>query len=91
MFFKLHLPVSIVLTLGTLTQSSTSPAILDLIYRQRYDDAITKLKEVLERDPKNPEALTYTATANLYLHRNFTTALEDFQDAFKAGGGAALC
>jgi len=69
-------------------QSVTSPAIPDLIYRQKYDDAITKLEEVLERDPKNADALTYMATANLYLHLNFTTALEDFQQAFNAGGGA---
>src|SRR5215813_248875 len=71
-------------------QSATSPAILDLIYRQKYDDAITKLEEVLERDPKNAEALTYMATANFYLHLNFTTALEDFKDAFNAGGGATF-
>ena len=56
-------------------QSATGPAILDLIYRQKYDDAITRLEEILEKDPKNAEALTYMATANLYLHQNFTTAL----------------
>lgn len=71
-------------------QSATSPAILDLIYRQKYDDAITRLEEILEKDPKNAEALTYMATANLYLHQNFTTALEDFKDAFNAGGGATF-
>jgi len=69
-------------------QSTTS--ILDLIYRQKYDDAITRLEEVLEKDPKNAEALTYMATANLYLHQNFTTALEDFKAAFNAGGGATF-
>jgi len=69
-------------------QSTTS--ILDLIYRQKYDDAITRLEEVLEKDPKNAEALTYMATANLYLHQNFTTALEDFKSAFNAGGGATF-
>ncbi len=71
-------------------QSAKGPAILDLIYRQKYDDAITRLEEVLEKDPKNAEALTYMATANLYLHQNFTTALEDFKEAFNAGGGATF-
>ena len=71
-------------------QSATGPAILDLIYRQKYDDAITRLEEILEKDPKNAEALTYMATANLYLHQNFTTALGDFKQAFNAGGGATF-
>lgn len=70
-------------------QSGLPPAI-ELIYRQKYDDAITRLEEVLEREPKNSEALTYLATANLYLHGNFTTALEDFNEAFNAGGGASF-
>ena len=71
-------------------QAPSQSAILNLIYGQKYDDAITRLEEVLERDPKNAEALTYMATANLYLHRNFTTALEDFNEAFRAGGGAVF-
>lgn len=72
------------------TQAAIDPVISELIFRQKYDDAITKLEEVLESDSKNGEALTYMATANLYLHRNFTTALEDFNGAFKAGGGATF-
>ena len=74
----------------TTAQSSTSPVILDLIYRQKYDEAITRLEEILERDPGNAEALTYLATANLYQTRNFNTALDDFKAAFKAGGGATF-
>lgn len=94
--FALVLPVLLSLT-GTVcaqahatNQSTTSSAVLDLIYRQKYDDAITRLEDLLERDPRNGEALTYLATANLYLQRNFTTALEDFKAAFKAGGGATF-
>ncbi len=71
-------------------QATNQSALLNLIYGQKYDDAITRLEEVLERDPKNAEALTYLATANLYLHRNFTTALKDFNEAFRAGGGAVF-
>jgi len=95
MFLTSHSSLSIALAVGffigqVANQSATNPAILDLINHQKYDDAITKLEEVLENDPKNGEALTYMATANLYLHRNFTTALEDFQEAFRAGGGASF-
>jgi hypothetical protein len=82
--------LAVELLAGQATAQSTSSPILDLIYRQKYDEAITKLEEVLEKDPKNAEALTYMATANLYLHQNFTTALEDFKDAFNAGGGATF-
>jgi tetratricopeptide (TPR) repeat protein len=71
-------------------QSTSNHAVLDLIYRQKYNEAITRLEDVLEKDPKNAEALTYMATANFYLHQNFTTALEDFKEAFNAGGGASF-
>lgn len=71
-------------------QATTSPVILELIYRQKYNDAIIRLEEILERDPRNPEALTYMATAKLYLRRNFTAALEDFKEALAAGGGATF-
>ena len=80
----------VVLLAVELAAAQSTTTILDLIYRQKYDDAITRLEEVLERDPKNAEALTYMATANLYLHQNFTTALEDFKEAFNAGGGATF-
>ena len=74
----------------TVAQSSTNLAILDLIYRQKYNDAITRLEQVLESDPRNGEALTYLATANLYQTLNFSKAQTDFQEAFKAGGGATF-
>jgi hypothetical protein len=74
----------------TVAQASTNPAILDLIYRQKYNDAITRLEQVLESDPRNGEALTYLATANLYQTLNFSKAQTDFEDSFKAGGGATF-
>src|SRR5215210_6976068 len=64
--------------------------ILDLIYRQQYDQAVTKLEQILEKNPSDAEALTYLATAHLYQDRNFTKAQNDFKEAFKAGGGATF-
>jgi len=74
----------------TIAQSSTNPAILDLIYRQKYNDAISRAEQVLESDPRNGEALTYLATANLYQTLNFSKAQTEFEEAFKAGGGATF-
>lgn len=65
-------------------------AVLDLIKGRRYDDAITPLEQVLERDPENGEALTYLATVNMYLTGDFFKARDDFKVAFKAGGGATF-
>jgi len=64
--------------------------IRDLIYRQKYDEAITQLEQILERDPGNGEAQTYMATANLYQAHNFTKAQKEFEQAFRAGGGATF-
>lgn len=61
-----------------------------LIYRQKYNDAISRLEEILEKNPKDGEALTYLATAHLYEDRNFTKAETAFKEAFKAGGGATF-
>ena len=74
----------------TVSSSSPGPAVLRLIQSQKYNDAITQLEEVLERDPGNSEALTYMATANLYRSRNFFKAQTEFKEAFKAGGGATF-
>lgn len=74
----------------TPTQASTDPTIPSLIHRQKYDEAITRLEQALEREPGNSEALTYMATANLYHNLDFTKALKDFEAAFKAGGGATF-
>lgn len=71
-------------------QSSTGQAVLELIYRQKYNDAIIRLEEILERDPQNSEALTYTATANMYQTRDFFKAKNEFEKAYKAGGGATF-
>lgn len=72
------------------TDRATFAGILDLIYRQRYNEAVTKLERVLEKDPGNGEALTYMATASLYQDLNFTKAQRDFKEAFEAGGGATF-
>jgi tetratricopeptide (TPR) repeat protein len=100
-----QLPFIIVITIGLLLSSlpaaavsssaqtssqSSIDAVLKLIDRQSYDEAIARLEEILERDPRNAEALTYMATANLYQRRDFSKALEDFKEAFKAGGGASF-
>jgi tetratricopeptide (TPR) repeat protein len=65
-------------------------SVLDLIYRQKYNEATTRLEQVLERDPGNGEALTYMATVSLYRDLSFTKAQNDFARAFKAGGGATF-
>lgn len=74
----------------TSSQSTTDPAILELIRRQQYNDAITRIEQVLEREPQNSEALTYMATANLYLNLRFLESQKEFEEAFKAGGGATF-
>jgi len=63
---------------------------LDLIRRQQYNDAITRLELVLETNPQNPDALTYLATAHLYHDLDFSKAKRDFEEALKAGGGATF-
>jgi hypothetical protein len=78
-----------VVSAGQQTVSSSTVA-LDLIHRQKYDEAITQLEQVLEREPGNSEALTYMVTANLYRSRNFFKAKDEFREAFKAGGGATF-
>jgi tetratricopeptide (TPR) repeat protein len=62
----------------------------DLIYRQKYNEAITRLERVLEDNPRDGDALTYMATASLYQKLDFTRAQADFKEAFKAGGGATF-
>jgi tetratricopeptide (TPR) repeat protein len=71
---------------------ATAPfaGIRDLIYRQKYNEAIIQLEQLLEKNPRNGEALTYLATANLYQGLAFTKAQKDFKDALQAGGGATF-
>jgi tetratricopeptide (TPR) repeat protein len=61
-----------------------------LIYRQRYDEAVTQLEQVLETEPANSEALTYMATVNMYRDLQFLQAQSEFQKAYQAGGGATF-
>jgi tetratricopeptide (TPR) repeat protein len=72
------------------TQSSPTAVALSLIYRQKYNDAITRLEETLEREPDNGEAQTLMATANFYQSLDFAKAQKDFDEAYKAGGGATF-
>jgi tetratricopeptide (TPR) repeat protein len=71
-------------------QNGKTESALELIRRQRYDEAITVLEKILESTPNNGEALTFLATANLYRELNFTKAKKEFDEAFKAGGGATF-
>jgi len=64
--------------------------VLSLIQRQKYDEAITRLEQVLERNPADADALTYMATANLYRNLDFSNAKREFEAAFKSGGGATF-
>jgi len=76
----------------SLTQGSSNSTnvALDLIRRQQYAQAITQLERILESNPNNGEALTYLATANLYSDLNFGKAKKEFDEAFRAGGGATF-
>ncbi len=72
------------------TDKSRFTGTLDLIYRQKYNEAIIEIERVLEADPGDGEALTYLATAHLYQDHAYTKALKDFDAAFQAGGGATF-
>jgi tetratricopeptide (TPR) repeat protein len=74
------------------TQTNNSPAdsALNLIRLQRYNDAINRLEQILETRPAEPEALTYLATAQMYLDKDFLKAQKSFEEAFRAGGGATF-
>jgi tetratricopeptide (TPR) repeat protein len=72
------------------TDTSKFSGLVDLLYRQKYNEAITQLERVLEKDPANGDALTYMATANLYRDLDFMKAMKEFETAFKVGGGATF-
>jgi tetratricopeptide (TPR) repeat protein len=74
------------------TQKTDSAAAraLELIGLQRYDAAINRLEQILETRPAEPEALTYLATAQMYVDKDFLKAQKAFEAAFRAGGGASF-
>jgi Flp pilus assembly protein TadD len=61
-----------------------------MIFQGRYNEAIGKLEQVLETAPQQPEAMTYLATAQLYLEGDFLKAQKRFEEAYRAGGGASF-
>lgn len=72
------------------TNGSPADSALNLIRLQRYNDAINRLEQVLETRPAEPEALTYLATAQMYVDKDFLKAQKSFEAAFQAGGGASF-
>ena len=74
----------------TISSSAIGTTVLNRIQSQKYDEAITQLEQILEREPTNSEALTFMATANLYRSGDFFKAQTEFKEAFKAGGGATF-
>ena len=61
-----------------------------LIRQQRYDEAISRLEQLLETSPEDPDALTYLATARLYVDHDYVKAEGMFERALRAGGGASF-
>jgi len=55
-----------------------------------YNEATNRLEEILETEPRNPEALTYLATVHLYAKHDYLAAEKEFEAAFQAGGGATF-
>jgi tetratricopeptide (TPR) repeat protein len=71
-------------------QTKTTDAARDLIFRQKYDEAINAIEAILESNGPRGEAQTYLAAANLYRSQDFSVAKKEFEEAFKAGGGASF-
>ncbi|MGA9772466.1 MAG: hypothetical protein WBV94_25760 [Blastocatellia bacterium] len=62
----------------------------EMIAQRRYDDAVSKLEQVLEAKPGQADALMFMGTAVLYGEMNFLKAQKLFEQSFQAGGGAAI-
>ena len=62
----------------------------ELIRKQRYNDAMTKLEEVLESAPNHAEALSYMGAVYLYNERDFLKAQKFYEQSFRAGGSASF-
>jgi tetratricopeptide (TPR) repeat protein len=69
------------------SQNSVSAA-RDLIRQQRYNDAITRIEQILEKTPEQPDALELMGAAFLYSEHDFLKAKGFFERAIRAGGGA---
>jgi hypothetical protein len=60
------------------------------IVNARYDQAIDELEQELARNPDDPEALTFLATAQTYKDRDFIKAKQNFENSIGKGGGASF-
>lgn len=69
------------------TNPSTSTA-LELIRKQRYNEAINALEQLLEVNPDNTEAIAYMGAAQLYSQLRIENAQKYYEKSLQSGGEA---
>jgi len=70
-------------------QTNISPSTaLDLIRKQRYDDAINVLEQILEVNANNTEAIAYMGAAQSYSQLRIENAQKFYEKSLQSGGQA---